>query len=96
MAAGYAVVAADGVVGTSGTAKILYSINWVSDGTAGVIKIYDGTGTDGTLVYQETGVINSGVYRQFGGSEGIMLKNGMYLDVDVHDVNVVIAYKEVV
>ncbi len=95
MAVGYALVAVDGVVGTSGTPKILYSINWVSDGTAGVIKIYDGTSTAGTLVYQETGVINQGVYRLFGGTEGIVLKNGMYLDIDAHDVNVIIGYKEI-
>lgn len=95
MAAGYTTIAADGEVGRTGLPKILYSINWVSDGTAGVIKIYDGTSTAGTLVYQETGVINTGVFRQFGGSEGIMLKNGMYIDIDVHDVNVVVAYKEV-
>ena len=95
MAVGYAIVAADGVVGTSGTPKILYGINWVSDGTAGVMKIYDGIGTGGTLAYQETGVINVGVNRTFGGNEGVIFKNGIYLDIDAHDVFVSVFYKEV-
>ena len=96
MAVGYAIVAADGVVGTSGTPKILYSINWVSDGTAGVIKVYDGTSTAGTLIHQETGTISVGVTRTFGGTEGVLVKNGLYLDIDSHDVFVSVFYKEVI
>ena len=95
MASGYQIIAADGVVGTSGTPKILYGVNWVSDGTAGVMKVYDGSSTGGTLIWQETGVVNVGVTRNFGGTEGVMCPNGIYLDIDSHDVFVAVYYKEV-
>lgn len=96
MPAGYQRRTDDGVIGTSGTAKILYSINWVSDGTAGEVKVYDGSSTAGTLVHDEFGVINRGVYTPFGGGDGIVLKNGIYLDIDSHVTGITVAYRELI
>lgn len=96
MPAGYATRTDDGVIGTSGTAKILYSLNWTSGGTAGEVKLYDGTSTGGTLVHDETGTINKGTYVQFGGQEGMVLANGIYLDIDGNVTRVTAVYKELV
>lgn len=94
MAVGYYVNTTSYVAGTSGTPKILYSINWVSDATGGVISIYDGTTTGGVLVYSEKGAASVGTYRQFGGCEGISLNGGIYVSADAHVTSYVIAYKE--
>ena len=95
-AVGYATKTNSAIIGTSSTPKILYSVNFTSDSTAGVLAIYDGHDTNGTLVWQQTGVINQGVSVYFASSHGISLSNGIYLSLDGHVTRATVAYQEVI
>lgn len=79
---GYKVIAADGVLGTSGAASIVYGVNIISDGTAGVVILRNGTTVSGTAVLTLTGTASKGVYFDF--AAGVVFPDGCFVDIDVH------------
>lgn len=96
MAVGYGIRTTDGVIGTSGSAKDIYGINVVDDGTATTVKFYDGTTASGTLVQQITTTAGVPLSLTLGGTQGVRFKSGCFVDVDTHTVLATVYYQEVV
>ena len=94
MQAGYKIIEEDGVVGTSGTPKVIHSVTVWSGATGSVVNIYDGTSTSGTLVLSLTGTANISVVFSLGGV-GLVLKNGCYVDVDANIQSATVVYEEI-
>lgn len=80
---GYQVAVADAAILSSGRAVVIYGVNVVSGGTAGVLVLRNGTTTGDTAVITVTGTINSGVIRSFGGN-GVIFPNGCFADKDAN------------
>ena len=70
------------LVGVSGAPTRVYTVTMISDGTAGVLKLYAGTGTGGTLIMQLDGTINKQV--SFDSAMGIRFTNGCWMESDAH------------
>ena len=80
---------AAGVLGTAGRAVRIFSITVISDGTAGVTTVRDGS-TSGGVVYDIiAGVISSGATRVYG-STGRLFVDGCYIDADSHSIGVIV------
>lgn len=91
---GYQVRTDDGIIGTSGTAKVIYGFSIVNDGTgANTVAIYDGTSTGGTKVFSQTCAQGVNQTVSLHGS-GVVLKNGCFVDVDAKTTQVTVFYKE--
>lgn len=80
---GYQVAVADAAVLSSGRAVVVYGVNFVSGGTAGVIILRNGTSTAGTAIVTLTGTISSGTTFDFGGN-GIVFPAGCFVDKDAN------------
>ena len=76
---GYQVVSSDIALGTSGSPVVVYGVNMISDTTAGVVVLRNGTTTGGTLIVSVTGTISTGTYHDFGG--GIVFPAGCFVDI---------------
>ena len=84
---GSALLAADGAVGTSGKPIRVFSIAVLSGGTAGQVKLYNGTSTSGTLYVHEVCPVVS-TSNQFNyGTAGILFPDGCFYG-EVTDANV--------
>lgn len=79
----------DAAVITSGKPVRVFSISALSDGTATVVKLYNGTSTGGDLYLQIDGTISKAVVQDF--SHGILFPAGCFADVDSHTVSLIIA-----
>ncbi len=55
---GRIILATSAVVGTSGKPQALYGYTFKSGGTAGVLSFFDGVSSLGTIVFDDTGIIN--------------------------------------
>lgn len=93
MAAGYVIKTSDGVVGTSGTPKIIYGIHVESGGGAGTVVLRNGTSTSDTAVFTCVGTASAGVMFNFG-SQGVIFPSGCYYDEDTSVASATILYKE--
>lgn len=80
------------LVGTSGKPMRVYTITMISDGTAGVLKLYEGTSTGGTLKLQLDGTINKQV--SFDSAMGIRFTSGCWMETDAHCVAGVITFSQ--
>jgi len=80
---GYQRAVADAAILSSGRAVVVYGINFVSGGTAGVMILRNGTSTAGTAVITLTGTISSGTTFDFGGN-GIVFPSGCFADKDAN------------
>lgn len=83
----------DVVIGTSGKPTRVFSINFVSGGTAGVILLRNGTSTAGTAYIREDGVISSGKTVSYG-QTGVLFPAGCFLDVDTNVASGVVSYSQ--
>lgn len=79
------------IVGTSGKPTRVFAVNFLSDGTAGVLILRNGTTSGGTAYVQENGVISKGVTVSYG-PVGILFPAGCFLDIDSHCVGGVVSY----
>lgn len=79
----------DAVVLRSGKPVRVFSVHAISDGTATVVNLYNGTDTNGTKYLQIDGVISKGATLDF--SHGILFPGGCFADVDSHTANLTIA-----
>ena len=81
----------DGVIGPSGKRIRLFSLTLRSGGTASVLALHNGTGTGGTMYFQGTGAISTGVTFVFGQC-GRLFPAGCYADVDANVASVIADY----
>lgn len=91
--AGSTLITADAAVGTSGAATKVFAIHIVSDGTAGVVILRNGTSTGGTAYVTETGTVSTGKTVYFG-DNGVLFPSGCYCDVDSHALTTLVAYAQ--
>lgn len=83
----------DAVVGTSGKSTRVFAINFLSDGTAGVLILRNGTSTGGTVFITENGVVSSGKTVPYG-TTGVLFPAGCFLDVDSHVTGGVVSFSQ--
>ena len=89
---GSQLITADGVVGVSGQAKIVYCIHIISGGTAAVVSLRRGTAVTDTIGVTQTGTISTGATFNYEG--GLFFPGGCYVDVDANTTSVLVAYRE--
>lgn len=85
MAIGYGgneIKTADGVVGQSGKPYRLYSVTWLSGGTAGVLVLRNGAADTADAFVTLSGTISRSVTQNFEG--GLLFPAGCFYD---HDSN---------
>lgn len=87
-----AITTTDAVVGVSGKPVRVYSVHMVSDGTAGILILRNGTSTGGTSYLQIDGVISKGATLDF--AEGIRFPDGCFMDADAHCISGVISFSQ--
>lgn len=92
MAIAYQKVTSDGVIGTSGTAKVVYGVHVVSGGAAGTVILRNGTGTGDPAIFNFAGVANEGTYFDCG--VGVVFPNGVYYDEDANVSHALVMYRE--
>ena len=85
-----AVTTTDAVVGVSGKPIRVFSVHMVSDGTAGVLILRNGTGTGSTSYIQVDGVINKGATLDF--ANGVLFPDGCFMDADAHCISGIISF----
>lgn len=85
------VSATDAAVGPSGKPIRVFSLNFLSGGTAGVLILRNGTSASDTVFVTENGVISSGKTVQYG-QTGIFFPAGCFLDVDANVAGGVISF----
>lgn len=93
LAKGYQVFASSAVLDVSGDDEAVYGVNIVSDTTAGVVTLRDGTSGSATAILQLTGTISKGVYIDFG--QGIIFPGGCYVSLDAHVTAATVCYERV-
>lgn len=81
----------DAAVGVSGVPVRVFTLHIISDGTAGVAILRNGTSSSGTAYVTETGTISTGKTVSYG-TQGMMFPSGCFLDVDTHVVGGIITY----
>lgn len=86
---GTTTLTAAGVLGTSGRAVRVFNISVVSDGTAGVTTVRNGTSSGGSVTDIITGTISTGANRNYG-TQGRVFASGCYIDADAHSVQVTV------
>lgn len=89
-----ATTAAGQAIGPSGAKIRVYSIHLISGGTAGIIKLYNGTSTSGTIYVQETATtVSTGTTVNYG-EYGMLFPGGCYYEevVDANVVSTLISY----
>lgn len=72
---------------TSGRPARVFSVHWLSGGTAGTLVLRNGTVDSDEVRYQKVGTINDGVTEEFG-ETGIFFPAGLFYD---HDANTTFA-----
>lgn len=83
----------DVVIGTSGKPTRVFSMNFVSGGTAGVILLRNGTSASATAFVREDGVISSGKTINYG-QTGIFFPAGCFLDLDANVTAGVVSFAQ--
>lgn len=81
----------DAAVGPSGKPIRVFALNFLSDGTAGVLILRNGTTASDTVFVTENGVVSSGKTVQYG-TVGVLFPSGCFLDVDTHVTGGVISF----
>lgn len=83
----------DAAIGTSGKPTRVFAINFLSDGTAGVFILRNGTSTAGTVFVTENGVVSSGKTVTYG-QTGFFFPSGCFMDIDSHCTAGVVSYTQ--
>jgi hypothetical protein len=81
----------DAAIGPSGKPIRVFSVNFLSDGTAGVLILRNGTSASDTVYVTENGVISSGKTISYG-QAGILFPAGCFMDVDSHVTGGVVSF----
>ena len=86
------IASTDSVIGISGSPVRVFQLTVLSDGTAGVCLLKNGTDTNGQIYVNQTNVVNKTVTVNFG-EEGILFPGGLFADVDAHCIATLITYR---
>lgn len=81
----------DAAIGTAGKPIRVFTVNFLSDGTAGVLILRNGTSASDTVYVTENGVISSGK-TVFYGPAGILFPAGCFMDLDTHVTGGVVSF----
>lgn len=81
----------DAAIGPSGKPIRVFALNFLSDGTAGVLILRNGTSASDTVFVTENGVVSSGKSISYG-QTGILFPAGCFLDVDTHVTGGVVTF----
>lgn len=94
---GYQIVSADAVVGVSGDAVAVHSVQVNSgSGGAGSVILRNGTGTGGTAVYEFAGAAaNALEVFTLAGGQGVVFPDGCFADIGANTDSVTVAYQKV-
>ncbi len=84
----------DAAIGTSGRAVRVFTLHLISDGTATVSSLRNGTSASATIYVTETGTINTGKTINYG-DEGMLFPAGCFLDVDTHATGGIVTFNYV-
>lgn len=82
----------DAAIGSSGKPTRVYFATALSDGTATVVKFYNGTSTSGQLYHQLDGTISKSASIYFG-THGLLFPAGCFVDVDTHTAGGAVAFE---
>jgi hypothetical protein len=75
---------------SAGRPTRVYTVNWVSGGTAGILQLRNGTADTDDLYYESDGIINQGDTITFEG--GLYFPDGLFYDHDANTVQATISY----
>ena len=90
-------ITADGVIGVSGAPTRVYGLIIQSGAIAGVVNVYNGTDTTGTIILPTiSGAANQGKAVEGIPAEGIYFPAGCYVDIDANTTSVIAQYENVV
>lgn len=81
----------DAVVGTSGVPTRVFTLHIISDGTAGVASLRNGTSASAVASTTETGTASTGKTINYG-TQGMSFPSGCFLDVDTHVTGGVVTF----
>lgn len=87
---GTVTLVADGAIGPSGKPIRVWSVTWLSGGTAGVLVLRNGAADSSTAWITLAGTINRSVTQNFEG--GLLFPSGCFYD---HDSNTAIVIAEI-
>jgi len=90
-----ATTAAGQAIGPSGAKVRVYATHLLSGGTAGIIKLYNGTSTSGTIYIQQTAATVSTGNTVTYGKYGVLFPNGCFYEevVDANVTSTLISYE---
>ncbi len=83
----------DAAIGTSGVATRVFTVHLISDGTATITSLRNGTASTATAFATETGTISTGKTINYG-LQGLMFPAGCWLDVDAHCIGGIVTYTQ--
>lgn len=83
----------DAAIGASGTATRVFTLHVISDGTATVVSLRNGTSASATAFVTETGTVSTGKTINFG-TQGMLFPSGCFLDVDTHTTGGIVTYNQ--
>lgn len=81
----------DAAIGPSGKPIRVFAVNFLSDGTAGVLILRNGTTASDTVFVTENGVVSSGKTIEYG-QTGILFPAGCFMDLDTHVTGGVVSF----
>lgn len=81
----------DAAVGASGKAMRIFTVHLISDGTATVTNLRNGTSATDTIYATETGTVSTGKTINYG-TQGMLFPAGCFLDVDAHCIGGIVTY----
>lgn len=85
-----AISTTDSAVGVSGMPVRVFSVSMISDGTAGTLKLRNGTAATDTIYLQIDGTASK--CATFDSAAGVLFPSGCFMDADTHTVSGLIAF----
>lgn len=82
-------ITADGVIGISGAPTIVYSVVIESGGTAAVIRLLNGTDSNGTEYLDVTGTANRTLPVPDIAAGGLFFPGGVFADIDANTTSLI-------
>ena len=81
----------DAAIGSSGIAMRVFTLHIISDGTAGVASLRNGTAATDTAYVTLTGTISAGKTINFG-TQGMLFPAGCFLDVNANVIGGIVTF----
>lgn len=81
----------DAAIGASGVAVRVFTVHLISDGTATVTSLRNGTSASSTAYATETGTVSTGKTINYG-TQGMLFPAGCFLDVDSHCIGGIVTF----